>query len=64
MQAAYDVNIAELRDHLRATTSKAITETIIEVCGTTRERRDCELDNEWDLTLKSHRHKSLQDREP
>ena len=53
MQAAYDVNIAELRDHLRATTSKAITETIIEVCNATREGRECELDDEWDPTLKA-----------
>jgi len=36
MQAAYDINIAELRDHLRATTSKAITETILEICSATR----------------------------
>jgi len=50
MQAAYDVNIAELRDHLRATTSKAITATILEICSATRERRDCELD---DPTLKA-----------
>jgi len=53
MQAAYDVNIAELRDHLRATTSKAITETILDVCCATREGRDCELDDDWDPTLKA-----------
>jgi len=46
MQAACDVNIAELRDHLRATTSKTITETILEICSATRERQDCELDDD------------------
>ena len=51
MQAAYDVHMEELTSHLRATTSKAITDSIIEVCNATREIRECELDQEWDQTL-------------
>jgi len=53
MQVAYNVNIAELTAHLRAMISKAIADTIIEVCDATREGRDCKLDDEWDPTLKS-----------
>jgi len=51
MQAAYNVHMEELTSHLRATTSKAITDSIIEVCNATRELRECELDQEWDQTL-------------
>ena len=43
MQVAYDVNIAELRDHLRATTSKAITEKFLKSAAQREKDRTAKL---------------------
>jgi len=51
MQDTYDAEMEEVTSHTRATSSKAISDTIKEICNAIREGRECELDDDWDPTL-------------
>jgi len=51
MQDTYNSEMEEVTSHTRATSSKAISDTIKEICNAIRKGRECELDEDWDPTL-------------
>jgi hypothetical protein len=51
MQDRYEANMEEVTSNLRATSSKAISDTITEICNAIQEGRECKLDKDWDPTL-------------
>jgi len=59
MQDTYKENMEEVTSHLRATSSKAISDTINEICNAIREGRDCALDEDWEPTLLNIAHQQI-----
>jgi len=57
MQDTYEANMEEVTSHLRAISSKAISDTI--TCNAIREGRDCALDGDWDPTLLNIAHQQI-----
>jgi len=53
IEEAFIANLADLESHLRATTSKAISDSILETCKSIRYNREHTLDNNWDEELAS-----------
>jgi len=53
MEEAFITNIADHESHLRATTSKAISDSILETCKSIRYNREHRLDDDWDEELAS-----------
>ena len=53
IEEAFITHIADLKSHLRATTPKAISDSIMEACQSIHYNREHTLDDDWDEELTS-----------